>query len=79
MTLKFLPLILVLGFFSACEQLTGSKDDPARAIQQIPDPIPVPPPPLSHPEPPPPILPTTPIVSFAFAEWAAAPTTLKSP
>lgn len=74
MTLKTqsLSLILAIGFLTSCEQLTGSKDNPARAIQQVPDPIPVPPPPppLPHPEPPPPILNTLPDISFAIDEYS---------
>lgn len=71
MTLKFLILILALGLFTACEQLTGSTDNKAQDIQQVPDPIPVPPPPppLPHPEPPPPIVPTLPEVTFSLDEW----------
>ena len=66
MTLKLLTLILAICFFTACEQLTGSKNDPARAIQKIP----APPPPLPHPEPPPPIVVTKPTVSFGFDEFS---------
>ena len=74
MTLKIqsLFLILAIGLLSSCEKLTGSKDDPARAIQRLPDPIPVPqpPPPLPHPEPPPPILNILPDISFAMDEYS---------
>lgn len=77
MTLKLLTVILAIGFFTACEQLTGTNDDPARAIQQVPDPIPVPPPPppLPHPTSPPPIVVTKPTLSFGFDEFSYSPNT----
>lgn len=70
MNIKILSFILAIGFLSACEQLTGSKND-SGGIQQVPDPIPVPPPPppLPHPAPPPPILNSLPDVSFSMDEW----------
>lgn len=70
MTLKLLTLILAIGLFTACEQLTGTKNDPARAIQQVPDPIPVPPPPPPLPHPTPPPIVTKPTVSFEFDEFS---------